>query len=110
MPLYQVVSKRLTHTADLCVAEEGAPRWSPNKPVPDGPGSQRRGWSPEGFPYKIILGILWLSQANPVIDWTQRHVRVFHKGSDVILPLNQKHDHETEVVEVNMCTTKQMAE
>ena len=57
---------------------------------------------------EIILGIPWLSQANPVIDWTQRRVRVFHKGSDVILPLTQKRDQEAEAAEVHLCTATQM--
>ena len=50
-----------------------------------------------------------MSQTNPVIDWAQRRVRVFHKGSDVTLPLTQKRDQEAEAAEVNMCTAKQMA-
>ena len=29
---------------------------------------------------EIILGIPWLEKANPVIDWTQRRVRVFLSG------------------------------
>ena len=33
---------------------------------------------------EVILGIPWLSYVNPVIDRTQRRVRVFHRGSNVI--------------------------
>ena len=55
---------------------------------------------------EIILGIPWLSQANPVIDWTQRRVRVFHRGSDITLSLIKKRDQEAEAIEVYMRTTK----
>ena len=58
---------------------------------------------------EIILGIPWLSQTNPDIDWTQRRVRIFHRGSDVILPLTHKRDQEAEAAEVSLCTAKYVA-
>ena len=36
-------------------------------------------------------------------------MRVFHRGSNITLPLNQKRDQEAEAAEVNMCTAKQIA-
>ena len=41
---------------------------------------------------EIILGIPWLSQVNPVIDWDERRVKLSYWGSDVVLPLTQKCD------------------
>ena len=57
---------------------------------------------------EIILGIPWLEKANPVIDWTQRRVRVFHRGCDVTLPLIHKREAEAAAAELNLCTAKQM--
>ena len=57
---------------------------------------------------EIILGIPWLEKANPVIDWTQRRVRVFHRGCDVTLPLTHKRDAEAAATELNLCTAKHM--
>ena len=57
---------------------------------------------------EIILGIPWLETANPVIDWAQRRVRVFHRGCDVTLPLIQKRDAEATATELSFCTAKQM--
>ena len=57
---------------------------------------------------EIILGIPWLQQANPVIDWTQHRVRVFHRGCDVTLPLIHKREAEAAATEINLCTAKQM--
>lgn len=57
---------------------------------------------------EMILGIPWLEQANPHIDWKQRRVIVNHHGCDVVLPLNQKRDN-TEDAEVQLCTAKQLA-
>ena len=57
---------------------------------------------------EIILGIPWLEKANPVIDWTQRRVRVFHRGCDVTLPLIHKREAEVAAAELNLYTAKQM--
>ena len=58
---------------------------------------------------EMILGIPWLEQANPHIDWKQHRVTVNHQGCDVVLPLIQKHDDSTEDAEVHLCTAKQLA-
>ena len=59
---------------------------------------------------EIILGIPWLRQANPAIDWAQRRVTVQHRGCDVVLPLIHKRgDAETTAAEVNLCTAKHVA-
>ena len=57
---------------------------------------------------EIILGIPWLEKANPVIDWAQRRVRVFHRGCDVTLPLIHKRDADAAATELSFCTAKQM--
>ena len=57
---------------------------------------------------EIILVIPWLEKANPVIDWTQRRVKVFHRGCNVTLPLIHKRYAETAAIELNLCTAKQM--
>ena len=58
---------------------------------------------------EIILGIPWLRQANPAIDWIQRRVTMVHRGCDVTLPLIQKRESTTaSVEEVNLCTAKQL--
>jgi len=56
---------------------------------------------------EIILGIPWLREANPDIDWAQRRVTVASRGSDVILPLTQKRD-QSAAAEVSFCTAKQL--
>ena len=43
-----------------------------------------------------------------MIDWTQRRVRVFHRGCDVTLPLIHKREAEAAATELNLCTAKQM--
>ena len=58
---------------------------------------------------EIILGIPWLSQVNPVIDWAERRVKLSYRGSDVVLPLTQRCDPGAETVEINLCTAKQVA-
>ena len=58
---------------------------------------------------EIILGIPWLRQVNPVIDWAERCVKVYYRGGDIILPLTQKCDQGAETTEINLCTAKQMA-
>ena len=35
---------------------------------------------------ELILGIPWLSEENPTIDWTTGHVEVEKKGTILILP------------------------
>lgn len=58
---------------------------------------------------EIILGIPWLREINPVIDWTQHHVKVNHRGCDVTLLLIQKRESEDAAAEVNLCSSKHMA-
>ena len=57
---------------------------------------------------EIILGMPWLLQENPTIDWTSGIVTIQEDGRILTLPL-AKHMTEAEVDSVNLCSAKQMA-
>ena len=58
---------------------------------------------------EIILGIPWLREANPSIDWIQRRVTVTARGSDITLPMTQQRGEDNMAAEVHFCSAKQLA-
>ena len=58
---------------------------------------------------EIILGMPWLIQANPTIDWTSGRVTVEQDRTTVSLPLVSRHAIGPKIDMVNLCSAKQMA-
>ena len=55
------------------------------------------------------MGVPWLVQANPEIDWSDRIVTIQQKGSFVQLPTVQSQAGVPRIDEVNLCSAKPMA-
>ena len=58
---------------------------------------------------EIILGMPWLVQANPTIDWTNGRVTVEQDRTTLRLPLVQHRTTGPKIDSVNLCSAKQMA-
>ncbi len=62
-----------------------------------------------GLHKELILGMPWLVQANPDIDWRDRRIRVEQKGSYADLPIVVQKSMTPIVDQINLCSAKQMA-
>ncbi len=63
------------------------------------------------FPHlhkEMILGIPWLKQENPQINWTQGIVLVEKENRVLSLPLVPKGSQKPRIEEINMCSAKQI--
>ena len=56
-----------------------------------------------------ILGMPWLVQENPIIDWKRRQVTIQRSGSVITLPVVRRHQVKPIIEAVNLCSSKQVA-
>ena len=59
------------------------------------------------FHKEIILGMLWLNETNPIIDWTKGQVKVRQGQKVYQLPLTTRSCRGHTIGEVHMCSAKQ---
>ena len=63
------------------------------------------------FPHlhkELILGMPWLIQENPVIDWARGQVTIQRQGNVLTLPVYQHQVNEPSMDVVSVCTAQQM--
>ena len=61
---------------------------------------------------QLMLGILWVKQENPRIDWRQGQVSIVKNGQEIFLPYHRQDsegDTEVECLQV-MCSAKALAQ
>ena len=57
---------------------------------------------------ECILGMLWLVQENPIIDWKWRQVTIQRSSSVITLPVVRRHQVKHIIETVNLCSAKQV--
>ena len=57
---------------------------------------------------ECILGMPWLVQENPIIDWKRRQVTIHRSGSVITLPVVWRHHVKPIIETVNLCSAKQV--
>ena len=57
---------------------------------------------------ECILGMPWLVQENPIIDWKWRQVTIQRSGSVITLPIVRNHYVKSIIETVNLCSAKQV--
>ena len=55
-----------------------------------------------------MLGMPWLVQENPIIDWKWRQVTIQRSGSIITLPIVTRHHVKPIIETVNLCSPKQV--
>ena len=59
---------------------------------------------------QLILGMPWLVQENPSIDWTAERVKIERNGTVLNLPIVGDHHVEEPVIEeINFCKSKELS-
>ena len=57
---------------------------------------------------EVILGMPWLIQENPAIDWARGQVQIQRQGNVLQLPVHRHQAKANEFEMINLCTAKQM--